>query len=158
MGNSYFFDKRKLKRNFIRYGIIFLVSFIPLVLFNIYVGAILNNRALVIFLDCVILLVCVAIGNYFLNKYFAKKDAKLDARIKERELLKERKKLILEESYSRKRQGKIEKKANKKDENLEDNIVDVDQENKKTLTSKKKSSTNTKNTTKGSTITKKKDT
>ena len=139
MGNSYFFDKRKLKRNFIKYGIIFLISFVPLVLFNIYVGALLESQALVIFLDCVILLVFVTIGNHFLNKYFAKKDAKKDARIRERELLKERKKLILEESYMKKRQEKLEKKTIKKEEDSPDINQSMDV-TKKTVASKKSSS------------------
>jgi E3 ubiquitin-protein ligase DOA10 len=117
MENSYFFDKRRLKRGFAKYGIIFLISFFPLVLFNIYVGNLISANWVVVFLDCVILLIFVCIGNAIANRIFEKKDAKRDARIRAREELNLRKKQILEDSYRRKRQEKINKKN---EENVED--------------------------------------
>ena len=68
MRDRYFFDKRDWKRRFAKYGIIFLISFIPIVLFNVYCGDLLGKRWLVIFLDCVFLLVFVCIGNIIANK------------------------------------------------------------------------------------------
>ena len=104
--SEYFFDKRKLKKSFVKYGLIFLLSFVPVVLFNIYVGQLINSRGWVIFLDCVIILVFVVIGNILANRIFNRQERKLQAKIKEREKLQERKKQILEDSYKAKREKK----------------------------------------------------
>jgi len=104
--SEYFFDKRKLKRSFAKYGIIFLISFVPVVLFNLYVGTLINGRGWVIFLDCIIMLVFVVIGNIIANRIFDKKDRKLQAKIREREKLQEMKRQILEDSYKAKREKK----------------------------------------------------
>jgi len=116
MSDSYFFDKRKLKRGFTKYGIIFLISFLPLVLFNIFVGSLISADWVVVFLDCVILLIFVCIGNSIANRIYEKKDAKRNARIRAREELNERKKQILEDSYKKKRQRKLEEKASSNNE------------------------------------------
>ena len=108
--SEYFFDKRKIKRSFAKYGIIFLISFVPVVLFNIYVGSLINVRGWVIFLDCIIMLGFVVIGNIIANKIFDKKDRKLEAKIKEREKLQKMKKQILEDSYKAKRNKKKSEK------------------------------------------------
>ena len=47
-----------------------------------------------------------------MEKYFDKKDRKLQARIKEREDLQKMKKQILEDSYKRKREQKTKDKSN----------------------------------------------
>lgn len=110
--DKYFFDKRRRKRNFLKYLCIFLVAFVPVVLFNIYVASGLKNW-LVILLDSVILLGFALVGNVIANKYFEKKDAKLEAKIKLRKEMQERKEEILERSYKAKRNSKLEAKANK---------------------------------------------
>ncbi len=103
-----------MKRSFGKYGIIFLISFIPVICFNIFVGKYLGDqRWLIIFLDCTILLLFTAIGNAIAKKIFEKKDAKLAARIKEREALKAKKEHILEDSYKRKREEKAKAKLDK---------------------------------------------
>ena len=107
MGNNgYAFDKRKRKRAFIKYLIIFLIAFIPVVSINILISKHLDNW-LVIFIDCVIMLVIVLIGNMLANKIYERKDAKLNAKIKERELMQKRKQQILEDSYKAKRAKKL---------------------------------------------------
>ena len=107
--NEYMFDKRKRKRSFIKYLIIFGIAFIPVVAFNVAVNKYLDNW-LVIFLDCVIILIFAVIGNILAKKIFDKKDAKLRAKIKAREEMEARKKQILEDSYKQKREAKKQKK------------------------------------------------
>ena len=107
--SEYLFDKRKLKRSLLKYLIIFGISFAPVVMFNIFVGSLINSRGWVIFLDCVLMLVFVLLGNYIAGKIFDKKDRKLQAKIKEREKLQERKNKILEDSYKAKRMKKNKK-------------------------------------------------
>ena len=82
--DRYFFDKRDWKRRFVKYGIIFGISFLPIVLFNIYCSSFFDKRWLLIFVDSVILLVLVVIGNYIADKIFKKKDAELEKKQKER--------------------------------------------------------------------------
>lgn len=110
--DGYFFDKRKRKRSFIKYLIIFSIAFVPAVLFNIYVAKNLSNWA-VILLDVVIILVFVLIGNIIASKIFEKKDRKLEAKIKAREEMQQRKKEILEQSYKAKRDKKLKEKEEK---------------------------------------------
>ncbi|MGN0961404.1 MAG: hypothetical protein ACI4PF_04315 [Christensenellales bacterium] len=135
MRDRYFFDKRDWKRRFAKYGIIFLISFVPIVLFNIYCSDYIDKEWLVVFLDCVFLLIFVVIGNIIANKIFEKKDAKLDRLRKEREELEERKKQIMEESYKRKREEKQKAKENKSDPIIEveetELSVNVTKNNKK---------------------------
>lgn len=117
--SGYFFDKRKRKRSSLKYLVIFLVAFVPVVLFNIYVAKGLDNW-LVILLDVIIILAFVLVGNIIANKIFERKDAKLEARIKEREELQKRKNEILENSYKAKRNKKLEAKNNKTKEEIKD--------------------------------------
>ena len=109
---GYFFDKRKTKRSFLKYLIIFAIAFVPVVTINILISESLDNW-LVIFIDTVIILTIALIGNLIANKIYEKKDAKLNAKIKEREIMQKRKQQILEDSYKAKRKAK---KA-EKDEN-----------------------------------------
>lgn len=139
MANRYFFDKRDMKRGFAKYGIIFLISFLPILLFNIFVGGYLNADWLVVLLDCVFLLVFVVIGNRIANKIFEKKDKKLEARRKAREEMSARKKQILEDSYKRIRE---EKKAKK--EKVDGANADVEKEPASNVDSKKSSKSKTK--------------
>lgn len=113
MANRYFFDKRVMKRGWLKYFIIFLISALPMVLFNIFVGKYISERWLIILLDCVILLVFVAIGNAIANRIYDKKDRKLEARIRARDEMNERKRQILEDSYNLKRIEKQKLKAEK---------------------------------------------
>lgn len=113
--DGYFFDKRKRKRSFIKYLIIFSISFVPAVLFNIYVAKDLSNWA-VILLDVVIILAFVLVGNIIASKIFEKKDRKLEAKIKAREEIQKRKKEILEQSYKAKRNKKLKEKEEKEKE------------------------------------------
>lgn len=113
MRDRYFFDKRDWKRRFVKYGLIFLISFVPIVLFNVYCSDYIDNDALVVFLDCIFLLIFVVIGNIIANKIFARKDAKLERLRRERDELEERKKQIMEDSYKRKRAEKEKAKAEK---------------------------------------------
>ncbi len=120
--NSYLFDKRRRKRNFIKYLIIFSLAFVPVVLFNMYVIKGLDNW-LVVLIDSVIILAFALVGNVIAKKIFEKQDAKLERKKKLREEMNERKKQILEDSYKQKRAKKIEEKNNKKvtgekDENI----------------------------------------
>jgi undecaprenyl pyrophosphate phosphatase UppP len=110
--SEYLFDKRKVKRLVFKYLVIFIVALIPTMAFNFLVGNKINNYALMVFLDCVIMLVIVIIGKILMEKYFDKKDRKLQARIKEREDLQKMKKQILEDSYKRKREQKTKDKSN----------------------------------------------
>ncbi|MBE5757510.1 MAG: hypothetical protein E7345_01080 [Clostridiales bacterium] len=111
--SEYLFDKRKMKRSLLKYLIIFSISFVPVVLFNVYVGTLINSRGWVIFLDCILMLAFVVLGNYIAGKIFERKDRKLKAKIKEREKLQERKNKILEDSYKAKRKKKLEDKQQK---------------------------------------------
>jgi len=110
--NEYFFDKRKRKRSLIKYILIFGIAFGPVVGFNILVNAYLDNW-LVILLDCVIILTIAVIGNIIAAKIFERKDAKLNAKIREREELQKRKQQIMEDSYKAKRKKKQEDKQSK---------------------------------------------
>ena len=118
--SDYLFDKRKRKRAFIKYLIIFLVAFVPVVLFNIYVAKDLENW-LVIFLDVILLLAFVCAGNMIAKKIFEKKDAKLEAKIRAREEMQKQKQMILEQSYKAKRQKKENLKKNKENLKEEEN-------------------------------------
>lgn len=111
MANRYFFDKRDWKRRLIKYGIIFFISFFPIVLFNVYCSDKIGKEWLVVFLDCIFLLIFVMIGNMIANRIFEKKDAKLERLRKEREEIDARKKQIMEDSYKKKRAEKAKKKA-----------------------------------------------
>lgn len=110
MRDRYFFDKRDWKRRLIKYGIIFLISFVPIVLFNVYCSDYIGKEWLVVFLDCVFLLIFVVFGNMIATKIFEKKDRKLERLRKEREEIEARKKQIMEDSYKRKREEKQKKK------------------------------------------------
>ena len=110
--NEYMFDKRKRKRSLLKYLVIFLIAFVPVVLLNVYVFKNLRSE-LTIFLDSVILLAFALVGNIIAGKYFAKKDAKLSKKIEAREEMQQRKNEILEQSYKRKRQKKLEDKQKK---------------------------------------------
>ena len=114
---GYIFDKRKRKRTFLKYFILFAIAFFPVVAFNVLVSKYMDNW-LVIFLDCVIMLTIVIIGNVIAEKILNKKDEKLQAKIKEREEMQKRKQKIMEDSYKAKRQAKQEskKKNNTKQE------------------------------------------
>ena len=142
--SEYYFDKRKWKRIFIKYGLIFLISFIPIVLFNIYVGPLLGQEWIIVLLDTVLLLVCVAIGNHLANLIFAKKDAELAKKRRDREYIRAQSQAILEASYKKKRQEKLEKKQSAKE--AEDVVVidDTAADNASNIEEKPK----TKNTTK----------
>jgi len=120
MKQRYFFDKRDWKRRFVKYGIIFLLSFFPIVLFNVYCSDYIGKDWLVVLLDCIFLLIFVVIGNMIANKIFEKKDAKLERLRKERAELDARKKKIMEDSYQRKRLEKEKKKIEKKSEEVKD--------------------------------------
>ena len=128
MSDRYFFDKRDWKRKFTKYGIIFLLSFFPLVLFNIYCSDFLKHSWLVILVDCIILLAFVVVGNMIANKIFERKDRKLERLRKEREELEERKKQIMQDSYKKKREEKLKNKNNE----VVENKVTVTAEPKKT--------------------------
>ena len=139
MADRYFFDKRDWKRRLTKYGIIFGISFLPIVLFNIYCSRYFDKRWLLIFVDSVILLVFVVIGNYFANKIYDKKDAELEKKQKERKILQEKKKKIMEDSYKKIREEKANKKVAK--QNIKDEIVvEVVDDNKDNLSSSKKKS------------------
>jgi len=125
MRDRYFFDKRDWKRRFIKYLIIFGISFLPIVLFNVYCSDYIGKDWLVVFVDCVFLLIFVVLGNIIANKIFEKKDAKLDRLRKEREEAESRKIQIMENSYQKKRMEKEKKKAEKK---TKENSVEVNNE------------------------------
>ena len=153
MADRYFFDKRDWKRRLTKYGIIFGISFLPIVLFNIYCSRFFDKRWLLIFVDSVILLVFVVIGNYFANKIFDKKDAELEKRQKERIILQEKKKKIMEDSYKKIREEKANKKASK--QNVKDEIVvdltddDLNNVDKKKTTKETKTTKTANKNTKG---------
>ena len=132
-----------MKRGFAKYGIIFLISFIPLIFFNVFAYTYINIRWIIVLLDCVILLVFVVIGNHIAKKIFDKKDAKLAAKQKAREEMKKRKNQILEDSYKRIREEK--KKA--KEKQAEDVIEIEEAEEKKDTDNKVYKSTPSKSTT-----------
>lgn len=115
--SGYLFDKRRRKRNFLKYLVIFLIAFVPLVLLNMYVFQGLN-RALVIFLDCLILLGFALVGTLIANKIFEKHDRKLEKKIEAREEMQKRKDEILKQSYNSIRQKKLENKAKVKEEKV----------------------------------------
>ena len=108
--NQYLFDKRKRKKVFYKYLILFGVAFIPVVALNVLLAGKLD-RWLVIFLDCVIMLAIVMIGNVWATRIVEEKDRKLQAKIKEREELQKRKQQILEDSYKAKREKKKQAKS-----------------------------------------------
>jgi len=111
MSNTYYFDKRKRKRKFAKISILFVLGFIPTVIFNIFVGKYLDKQWLIIFLDCVILLAIILPMGKLIDKYFEKKDNELAKKVKARQELEEQKKKILEDSYKKKRQEKAKKKT-----------------------------------------------
>ena len=115
--SGYLFDKRRRKRHFLKYLVIFLIAFVPLVLLNMYVFQGLH-RALVIFLDCLILLAFALVGTLIANKIFEKHDSKLEKKIKAREEMQKRKDEILKQSYNSIRQKKLENKAKVKEEKV----------------------------------------
>lgn len=117
MSNTYYFDKRKRKRKFIKILILFLLGFFPTVIFNIFVGKYITKDWLIIFLDCVILLAIILPFGKVIDKYYEKKDEKLNKKIQARNEMEERKKQILEDSYKRKRQEKEKMKIEKTKEN-----------------------------------------
>ncbi len=127
--SEYFFDKRKRKRSLIKYLIIFLISFVPVVLFNVYVAKNLDNW-LVILLDVAIILCFVLVGNVIASKIFEKKDKKLEAKIKAREELQKRKEEILKQSYKAKREKKIKEKIEKTKEEQNNGGKTNEKENK----------------------------
>ena len=110
MRDRYFFDKRDWKRRFGKYGVIFLISFLPIVLFNVYCSDYIGKDWLVVFLDCVFLLIFVVIGNMIATKIYEKKDRKLERLRKEREEIEARKVQIMQDSYKRKREEKQREK------------------------------------------------
>lgn len=114
MSDRYFFDKRQWKRTFGKYGIIFLISFLPIVLFNVYCSDFIGKDWLVVLIDCIFLLVFVAIGNRIASRIFDRKDAKLERLRKEREEAEARKVQIMQDSYKKKRVQKEKEKAEKK--------------------------------------------
>ena len=167
MRSRYFFDKRDMKRGFAKYGIIFLISFIPLVLFNVFAYTYINIRWVIVLLDCIILLVFVVVGNHIAKKIFEKKDAKLAAKQKARDEMKKRKNQILEDSYKRIREEKKKIKEKQAEAVIEvEEIKDKEgiqkeeiksTETKKTASPKKTAiATETKNATKTVTTTAKK--
>jgi len=136
MSDRYFFDKREWKRRFIKYIIIFLISFLPLVFFNIGFSKYLKSRWLVIFLDCVILLLFVWIGNIIAAKIYEKKDKKLERLRKQREEIEAQKIKIMEDSYAKKRQEKAKSKQAKLDTVV---VVENSEKNKSSKESKNRS-------------------
>lgn len=147
MRDNYFFDKREWKRRFLKYGIIFLISFVPIVLFNVYCSDAIGKDWLVVFLDCVFLLVFVAIGGKIADKIFAKKDRRLERLRREREEAEALKQKIMEDSYKRKREEKKSQKMAKDAIDDTNNVSDeqkVKHQNKRTGTSKSSTSAKTK--------------
>lgn len=128
MANRYFFDKRDMKRGFGKYGLIFLVAFVPMVIFNIFAYKYINIRWLIVLLDCVILVAFILVGNVIAKKIFERKDAKIEARRKAREYVNERKKQILEDSYKKIREEKKAQKELKKDES-KFTVIEVEDDN-----------------------------
>ena len=144
MANRYFFDKRDMKRGGFKYLIIFLIAFVPAILFNIFVGKYIEQRWLIILIDCVLILAIVAIGNHVAYRIFNKKDRILEAKIKAREEMEERKRQILEESYNLKRLEKQRQKQEKLKEEKQDVVVIEEKDIEKLEKSQiKKNNTNT---------------
>ena len=143
--DRYIFDKRDWKRRLIKYGIIFGISFLPIVLFNIYLSKYFDKRWLLIFVDSVILLIFVVIGNAIATKIFDKKDKELERRQKERRELQEKKKKIMEDSYKKIRDEKATKKASQSKQK-DEIVIEVEDNVKTTETPKKQPSKQTKNT------------
>lgn len=147
MRSRYFFDKRDMKRGFAKYGIIFLISFFPLILFNIFAYNHIKIRWVIVMLDCIILLVFVVIGNHIAKKIFEKKDAKLAAKQKAREEMNKRKNQILEDSYKRIREEKKKAKEKQADdvivveETVSENTEQKEEKNTKTIKSATKKTT-----------------
>ena len=54
----------------------------PTILFNVFVGKYIEQRWLIILLDCVIILLFVAVGNYLASRIYSKKERELEAQIK----------------------------------------------------------------------------
>ena len=113
MADRYFFDKRDWKRRIVKYGIIFFLSFFPIVLFNVYCSDFIGKDWLVVMLDCIFLLIFVVIGNMIAKRVFERRDAKFERLRKEREEADARKKQIMEDSYKKKRAEKQQKKSEK---------------------------------------------
>ena len=113
MADRYFFDKRDWKRRIVKYGIIFFLSFFPIVLFNIYCSDFIGKDWLVVMLDCIFLLIFVVIGNMIAKRVFERRDAKFERLRKEREEADARKKQIMEDSYKKKKAEKQQKKSEK---------------------------------------------
>ena len=130
--DRYFFDKRDWKRRFITYLIIALVAFVPLVAFNVVCSEYINSNALVILLDCVILLVFVIFGNMIAKNIFERRDAKFERLRKEREEIQRRKQQIMQNSYAKKRQERQVKKKEKDDVEVEIVIPQEQNTTKKT--------------------------
>lgn len=117
-----------MKRGFGKYGLIFLVAFVPMVIFNIFAYKYINIRWLIVLLDCVILVAFILVGNVIAKKIFERKDAKIEARRKAREYVNERKKQILEDSYKKIREEKKAQKELKKDES-KFTVIEVEDDN-----------------------------
>lgn len=102
-----------MKRGFGKYGLIFLVAFVPMVIFNIFAYKYINIRWLIVLLDCIILIAFILVGNVIAKRIFEKKDAKIEAKRHAREYVNERKRQILEDSYRKIREEKKAKKEGK---------------------------------------------
>lgn len=149
VSNRYFFDKRDWKRRAIKYGVIFFISFFPVVAFNIFCSDFIGHDWLVILIDCLFLLIFIIIGNWIAEKIFEKRDAKLERLRKERDEAEARKKQILEDSYKKKREEKQKRKSTKNNGKVEviiEGEVDVKGEEIEVITNK--SSTQKKTTRK----------
>lgn len=146
MADRYFFDKRDWKRRLIKYGIIFGISFLPIVIFNLYCSKYFEKRWLLTFVDCVMLLVFVVIGNAIATKIFEKKDIELEKRQKERRELQAKKHKIMEDSYKKIREEKAQKKKAQTDVVIEVPETPVEEKKevpeKNTTSSKKKTNNN----------------
>ncbi|MBE5735937.1 MAG: hypothetical protein E7356_01065 [Clostridiales bacterium] len=138
MNNRYFFDKRDWKRRTIKYGAIFLISFLPIVLFNILLDGVIEQNWIVILLDCILLLIFVVIGNWICEKIFEARDAKLERLRSAREEAESLKKQILEDSYKRKRQEKQENKKKKAGNDTESIDIEITEPDKKAKKNKGK--------------------
>ncbi len=152
MSDRYFFDKRDWKRRFIKFGIVCAISFLPIVLFNIYCSKYFDKRWLLIFVDSMMLFVFFLIGNAIANRIFSRKDAALEKMQKERELMRIRQKKILEDSYKKKREEKIKKKNAEDVVVIEEKDIEVNnstiEDNKDITVQKTSNPTTTKTTTK----------
>ena len=133
MANRYFFDKRDMKRGGLKYLIIFAIAFVPTILFNLFVGKYIEQRWLIILLDCVIILLFVAVGNYLASRIYSKKERELEAKIKYREEIAERKRQILADSYNLKRiekqRAKQEKLKQVEKKEVKEDSINIDSSN-----------------------------